>query len=265
MTVRLGADPLPQRQRIVLGCVGLLGTAALAELMLRTGVVSAVGLALPSVVAAQAGQLLVDDTFQQAVSFTLREWALGLGLAALVGTILGGLMGASRTIAVMFELPVEMLRPLPSIAIGPVLVLLFGSGMLPNSLTVAVACVWPILFNAMYGVQSVDKTAVQTAKTLRLSPWTIATKVKLPAALPFVFTGLRVSASIGLIVAVSVELLIGAGNGIGGFILVNSTSGANLDVVYAATLTGGILGVAISLVLGGAERLAFPWKAGLAQ
>jgi NitT/TauT family transport system permease protein len=265
VTVQLGADPLPQRQRILLGCVGLLGTAALGELLLRTGVVSAVGLALPSVVMAEAARLLGDSAFLDAVSFTLREWALGVGLAAVVGTVLGGLMGASRTVAVMFELPVEILRPLPSIAIGPVLVLLFGSGMLPNSLTVAVATVWPILFNAMYGVQSVDKTAVQTAKTLRMSRWTIATKVRLPAALPFVFTGLRVSASIGLIVAVSVELLIGAGNGIGGFILVNSTSGANLDVVYAATLIGGILGVVISLVLAGVERLAFPWKAGLAQ
>lgn len=265
MTVQLGAGPLPQRQRIQFGCAGLLGTAALGELLLRTGVVSAAGLALPSVVVSKAAQLVADDTFLDAVSFTLREWALGLSVAAVVGTVLGGLMGVSRTVAVMFELPVEMLRPLPSIAIGPVLVLLIGSGMLPNSLTVAVACVWPILFNAMYGVQSVDKTAVQTAKTLRLSAWTIATRVKLPAALPFVFTGLRVSASIGLIVAVSVDLLIGAGNGIGGFVLINSTSGANLDIVYAATLIGGILGVAISLVLGGVERLVFPWKAGLAQ
>lgn len=265
MTVKLGADPLNTRDRVLLGCLGLVGTAFLGEVLLRTGVVSAVGLALPSVVLAEAGGLLADDGFLEAVGFTVRELALGLGLATVVGTLLGGLMGASRTAAVMFELPVESLRPLPSIAVGPVLVLLLGSGMLPNAITVSVASLWPILFNAMYGVQAVDKTAVQTAKTLRLSSWTIATRVKLPAALPFVFTGVRVSASIGLIVAVSVELLIGSGAGIGGFILLASTSGSNLDVVYAATLIGGILGVLISLVLGGLERLAFPWKAGLAQ
>lgn len=249
----------------MLGALGMVGTAAVAEVLLRAGIVSTAGLSLPSVVLEEAARLVTDSAFLTGVSFTLREWGLGLAMAAVVGTVLGGLMGASRTLALMFELPVEMLRPLPSIAIGPVLVLILGSGMLPNSITVAVACVWPILFNAMYGVQAVDRTAVQTARTLRLSPWTIATQVKLPAALPFVFTGLRVSASIGLIVAVSVELLIGSGSGIGGFILLASTSGSNLDLVYAATLIGGLLGVAISFALGGIERLAFPWKAGLAQ
>ena len=265
MTVKLGADPLPARQRFLLGCLGLLGTAALGELFIRSGIVSTAGLALPSVVLDETFGLLQDSVFLEAIGFTLREWALGLGIAAFVGTVLGGLMGASRVMAKMFELPVEALRPLPSIAVGPVLVLILGAGMLPNALTVAVAAVWPILFNAMYGVQAVDKVAIQTAKTLRLSPVTIVSRIKLPAALPFVFTGLRVSASIGLIVAVSVELLIGSGQGIGGFILLASTTGSNLDVVYAATLIGGVLGVLISLVLGGIDRLVFPWKAGLSQ
>jgi NitT/TauT family transport system permease protein len=91
------------------------------------------------------------------------------------------------------------------------------------------------------------------------------TQVRLPAALPFMFTGIRVAASIGLIVAVSAELLFGAGNGIGGYILLASTSASNLDAVYAATLIAGVLGVLVSGAFAVLDKVAFGWKKGLAQ
>jgi NitT/TauT family transport system permease protein len=190
---------------------------------------------------------------------------LGLAIATVVGVVLGGLMGAFPVAFTMFELPVEILRPLPSIAIGPILVLLLGSGLLPLALTVALACLWPILFNTMYGVRATDPVAIQTARTLHLSSLAISARIRVPNALPFVFTGVRVAASIGLIVAVSAELLFGSGAGIGGYILVQSTSAANLDLVYAATLVAGILGVLVSGGLALVDRYAFPWKGGLSQ
>jgi NitT/TauT family transport system permease protein len=190
---------------------------------------------------------------------------LGLLFATVVGIVLGGLMGAFPTAFTLLELPVEILRPLPSIAVGPLLVLLIGSGLLPLALTVAIACTWPILFNAMYGVRATDPVAVQTARTLHLSPLAISARIRVPNALPFEFTGIRVAASIGLIVAVSAELLLGNGGGIGGYILVQSTSAANLDVVYGATLVAGVLGVLVSAALALVDRLAFKWKDGLAQ
>ena len=137
--------------------------------------------------------------------------------------------------------------------------------MLPLALTVAVACVWPILFNTIYGVQSLDKVALEVAKTMNVSRTRIVTSIRLPSALPFVFTGVRVAASIGLIVAVSAELLIGNGRGIGGYILLKSTTATNLDQVYAATLVAGVLGVIVSGIFALVDRLAFGWKQGLSQ
>jgi len=263
--MKLIHEPLSRRSEVILGIVGVLGTALVLELCIRTHLISGSGLPLPSAVADQARGLLGDNEFWTQITFTLREWMLGLVIASVLGVVLGGLMGAVPLVFQMFILPVELLRPLPSIAIGPLLVLIIGAGMLPLSLTVAVACTWPILFNSMYAAKAVDPIAIQTARTLHVSRWGILAQIRLPAALPFMFTGIRVSASIGLIVAVSAELLFGNGSGIGGFILLASTSSSNLDAVYAATLIAGVLGVLVSGVFAAIDKLAFGWKAGLAQ
>ncbi|OYN94145.1 ABC transporter permease [Enemella evansiae] len=256
--------PYNRNRQIVLGVVGVLGTTAVTELLLRT-VISKPGLPIPSQVLGGTGLLMSDAEFWSAVGFTIAEWMLGLLLAAVAGVLLGAAMGASRMVLIAFELPVECFRVLPSIALGPILVLLLGSGMLPLSITVALACVWPILLNTMYGVRSTDSTAVQTARSFGISELGILRRVTLPSALPFAFTGVRIAASIGLIVAVSAELLIGSGTGIGGYILQNSANAANLDLVYAATLVAGLLGVAVSLLMAALDNGVFGWKKGLAQ
>lgn len=263
--MQLIREPLSRRNEVILGIVGVLGSALVLEVCIRTDIIAGVGLPLPTAVAEQAWGLLGDGHFWDQILFTLKEWMLGLLIATVAGVVLGGLMGAVPTVFQMFLLPVEILRPLPSIAIGPLLVLIIGAGMLPLSLTVAIACMWPILFNAMYAVRAVEPVAIQTARTLHISPVSIMAQVRFPAALPFIFTGIRVAASIGLIVAVSAELLFGAGKGIGGYILLASTSASNLDAVYAATLIAGVLGVLVSGAFAVLDKVAFGWKEGLAQ
>ncbi|MGW4094507.1 ABC transporter permease [Nocardia sp. NPDC004750] len=190
-------------------------------------------------VLAETGVLFGDHAFWQEVGFTLREWMLGQLIASVAGMVLGGLMGAFTKVFLAFERPVEVFRVLPSVALGPVLVLLLGSGMLLLSITVALACMWPILLNTLYGVRATAATAVQTARTCGLSGIAILRRIKIPSPLPF--TGIRIAASIGLIVAVSAELLIGNGQGIGGYILLSSANAINLDTAYAATLVAGVL------------------------
>lgn len=263
--MKFNQEPLSRSQQIGYGVAGLIGTMVFAELVLRSGLTSKPGLPMPSSVISGVGELASDAVFWEAVAFTLQEWLLGLSVATVVGVLLGGLMGAFTKVFVAFELPVEVFRVLPSVAIGPILVLILGAGMLPLALTVALASVWPILLNTMYGVRGTDATAVQTARSLGLGSLGLLARVKVPYSLPFAFTGIRVAASIGLIVAVSAELLIGNGQGIGGYILVNSANATNLDLVYAATVVAGILGVAISGILTMLDHNLFGWKKGLAQ
>lgn len=257
--------PLRRSTQAVLGVVGVVATTAIVELLVRTGVIDVAGFPRPTSVLRAAGSLLDDGGFWGQLGYTLREWMLALLMASVAGTVVGGLMGAFTRIFEAFELPVEIFRVLPSVALGPVLVLLLGVGMFPLSLTVALSSVWPILLNTMYGVRATDPTAVQTARSFGLSAFAVFVRIKLPSALPFAFTGVRVAASIGLIVAVSSELLIGQGQGIGGYILLRSAQAADLDTVYAATLVAGVLGVLVNLVLAAVDSRVFAWKKGLAQ
>ncbi|MGC5164678.1 ABC transporter permease [Rhodococcus sp. 105337] len=263
--MKLLNEPLDRSKQFTYGVIGTVGLCVLAELVLRSGVTDKAGLPIPSNVLSGVGALFGDTNFWIAVSFTLQEWLLGVVMATVVGVLLGSMMGAFGTVFRAFEFPVEVFRVLPSVAVGPILVLLFGAGMFPLSVTVALACVWPVLLNTLYGVRGADATAVQTARTLGLTQLGILFRIKIPSALPFAFTGIRVAASIGLIVAVSAELLIGNGEGIGGFILVNSANATNLDIVYAATLVAGVLGVLVSGALALVDNRLFAWKKGLAQ
>lgn len=258
-------DPLSTPGAVGLGVVGVVGSGLVAELILRSSLITTEGLPIPSQVIGGAIDLLPDSAFWSEVLFTLGEWGLGMLLACIAGVVLGGLMGAFPAWHTAFEWPVEAFRVLPSVALAPILVLLAGRGMMSLSIAVALACVWPILLNTMYGVRGVDPTSVNTARTFGLTSMQILARIKIPAALPFAFTGTRISASIGLLVAVSVELLVGDGSGIGGFILTQSANAVNLDAVYAATVIAGIIGVIVNLVLAQADSLLFAWKKGLEQ
>ncbi|TVU64001.1 ABC transporter permease [Paenarthrobacter nitroguajacolicus] len=263
--MRLLRDPLSQNKTIVLGVAGTLGVLAMWELLIRSGAVSKPGLPVPTRVMAQAAELLGNTVFLNQVFTTIGEWLLGLGVAAIAGILVGGLMGAFPAVFVAFEYPVEAFRTLPSIAVGPILVLLLGAGVAPIAITVALSSIWPILLNTLYGVRGTDPTAVATARTLGVRPLGLLMQIRLVSALPFAFTGVRVAASIGLIVTVSAELLIGSGQGIGGYILLASTNAGNLDGVYAATIIAGVLGVLINAAFALLDRTAFNWKKGLAQ
>lgn len=263
--MKLMREPLSGRRQALLGVVGTLGTMLVVELLVRSGLLDVPGVPVPSGVLAGVVDLLPEADFWSEVLFTLGEWMLGLLVATVVGVVVGGLMGAFSSAFLAFEWPVEAFRVLPSIAVGPILVLIIGAGMLPLSLTVALSCVWPILLNTMYGVRSTDTTAVATARSFGSNDLAVLRQIKVPSALPFAFTGVRIAASIGLIVAVSAELLIGSGSGIGGYILANTANATNLDVVYAATLVAGVLGVLVNVALARVDEVLLGWKKGLAQ
>jgi NitT/TauT family transport system permease protein len=125
---------------------------------------------------------------------------------------------------------------------------------------VAYATAWPILFNTVYGVHDVDPIAVQTARCFGLKQRAIHWRISLPSAAPLVFTGIRISASIGVIVVIAAELLASADSGIGSYILFVSTQGGHMDSVLAGAAIAGILGVLINSFFDLIDRRAFAWR-----
>jgi nitrate/nitrite transport system permease protein len=162
---------------------------------------------------------------QGILRFTWHSLALvakGYALALLIGTPLGFLLGASKLFAKTFDPIFQILRPVSPLAWLPLGLVLF-SGFKQNTsemaalFTIAVCAMWPTVLNTAVGVRAVPQDYLNVAKVLRLSPLKTLFKVLLPAALPYMFTGFRLSLGIAWLVIVAAEMLTGR-PGVGGFL-----------------------------------------------
>lgn len=208
---------------------------------------------------ATTASLLLDPAFLAHVAATLAAWGIGLALAAFVAIPLGALLGSSRRGHLATIAAVELMRPIPSVALIPPAILLLGRGLDMKVALVAYASAWPILVNTITGVRAVDPVARDTARAYGLGRVATLWRVSLPSAAPFAFTGLRISAAIALIVAVSAELIAGGGLGIGTWMLGVSQAGVPRELVYAGIVVSGLLGLAINGVLVVVDRRWFAW------
>jgi NitT/TauT family transport system permease protein len=188
-----------------------------------------------------------------------------IGLVA--GTILGVLaaMAASRfrplsEVSVPFA---AVLNALPIIALAPILNNMFEStSSVPRRIVVAIIVFFPIFINTLRGLREVNATHVELMQSYAASGWTFARKVRLPGALPFVFTGLRQASSLAVIAAVVAEYFGGLQNGLGSRI----TSAAAFTAyprAWAFVVGACLLGLAFYLSTLLLERLAMPWKSRL--
>jgi NitT/TauT family transport system permease protein len=260
-----GASRGPRRAarvptRLWRGALGILGFFAIAEAVTRAQLVDSTYLPPASTILGRVAELLTTGSFLGEVGATLLAWAIGLGLAIAIAVPLGILLGSSGLAYRMSSVVVELMRPIPAVALIPLAILVWGQGLQMKVVLVAYATVWPILYNTIYGVHDVDPVASETARSFGAGRGSILRRVTLPSAAPFVFTGIRVAASIGLIVVVGAELLAGAANGIGTFILIQGSNGNRADLVLAGATVAGILGVLIDLSLRAVERRLFAWR-----
>ena len=151
----------------------------------------------------------------------------------------------------------EFLRPIPSVALIPLAVLLFGARLESTLLLVVWATFWPVLIQVLYGIADVDKVANDTAKSFGLGVTARIRYVVWPTALPYLVTGIRLSAAVGLILAVTAELIIGS-PGLGREIA-SAQAGDAATEMCALVLATGLLGVFTNSGLRLAERKALAW------
>ena len=230
------------------------------ELVTRLELVPPIYLPRASTVVRRMVELLQDPKFLSHVVATLHAWAVGLALATLISVPVGILIGTSELAYKMTSPLIEFMRPIPSVALIPLGILLWGQGFSMKVILVAYAATWPILFNTLYGVHDVDPIAVQTARCFGLKQTAILRRISLPSSAPFIFTGIRISAAIGLIVVIGAELLASADSGIGSYILFVSSNGGQMDSVLAGAAIAGIIGALINSALGLIDRRLFGWR-----
>jgi nitrate/nitrite transport system permease protein len=149
--------------------------------------------------------------------YSLTLVAQGYAVAILVGTPLGFLLGLSRLFAKGFDPLIQVLRPVSPLAWLPLGLVLFEKSRPAALFTIAICAMWPTVLNTAMGVRAIPQDYLNVARVLQLSPWKRLVHILIPAALPYMFTGFRLSLGLAWLVIVAVEMLTGT-PGIGGFL-----------------------------------------------
>ncbi|GAB2915256.1 ABC transporter permease [Streptomyces heilongjiangensis] len=189
--------------------------------------------------------------------FSLRNIALGLAVATVLGVGAGLVIGEVKLLRQATAPLLDFARATPTVAFVPVIILTLGIGSGPKVFLVALGSLWPILLNTISGVQNINPAVHETAHSYRI-PWRLRlVKVVLPGALPQIFAGLRIALSIAVVLMVVSEIY-GSPVGLGNFIL---ESGSNFAVAetWAGTILIGMLGYALSVLLLAAEYALLGW------
>lgn len=241
----------------LLGLAGPAGLVAVVELAPRAGLVDERYLPPFSTMVAALAEQAVTAEFWRALLETLRGWAIGLAIAMVAGVVLGIVIGGLPLVRAALNSTIEFLRPIPSVALIPLAVLLFGTDMRSTLLLVVYAAFWQVLVQVLYGVQDVDPVARETARSYRFRAFTQVRTVIWPTALPYVLTGFRLGAAVALILEITGELIIGS-PGLGKQIAVAQSSGA-VAAMYALVIVVGLIGVVVNVIARATERRALRW------
>ncbi|KUN23488.1 ABC transporter permease [Streptomyces antibioticus] len=242
---------------LALGAAGLAVFLALGEVVPRLGLVEEAYFPPTSRIADALADELSDGTFWTALGDTLTGWGLGLLIASTAGIVAGVVISVVPYLRDATASTIEFLRPIPSVALIPLAVLLYGTELRSVLLLVVYASFWQVLIQVLYGVQDLDPVAEETARSYGLGTWARIRHVLWPTALPYVMTGVRLAAAVALILAVTAELVIGA-PGLGQRIAVAQNSQA-VPEMYALVVVTGLLGLLINVGARTVERRALAW------
>jgi ABC-type nitrate/sulfonate/bicarbonate transport system permease component len=244
--------------RLLVGLVSVVGALTLWQLV--TGGLNLLNpLSFPStvkIVEAFAAQLGSANLWF-AIGDTLQSWALGLAICIAIALPLGLLLGTNDWLFRSSRLVIEFLKPMPSIAILPLALLLFGPTLRMKLLLICIGTIWPLLLQVIYGSQDVDAVVMDTARAFKLTTWERLRFIRLPSAAPFLATGLRLAATDALILSIVAEL-VGGGKGLG-LSLSLAEYAAALPQMYAIIIVMGLLGLGMNGTLSRVERRVLWW------
>ena len=237
-----------------LACLGIWEVVSLAN----TSVIPRANVPAPTDIVRALVNQGQTHTFWVALGHTAEGCGAGLGLAAAAAVPIGLLIGSSATLYGLVRGLIELLRPIPSVAILPLAVLVLGIGFRLVLVLVAVGAFWPLLIQTIYGVQDVDPEARDMGRAYGLGRAGIFVRVTLPGSAPYVMTGLRISAIVALNVVIAAEFVVGSTGGFGSEmnLLANADQ---IPALYGYIVASGILGLLINVALRRAERRILHW------
>lgn len=202
---------------------------------------------------------LVNGSMLSDIGHTLYRVIVGFTIATVIGVPLGLLMGYSSKIYNALEFTVEFFRGIPTTALFPLFLLIFGIGDQAKFAVTAWGAGLVILINSMYGVHLGKELRVRVAKTMKIKGLQLFSKVIFPEALPQIFSGFRIAISLSLVLVVVTEMFIGTNAGLGKRIIDAQLVYQTADM-YAAILMTGVIGFLLNKIIMLTENRVVHWK-----
>jgi ABC-type nitrate/sulfonate/bicarbonate transport system permease component len=231
--------------------------ALLWEALSRAGVLSEDGFSRPSRFLVAGAKALADGALLQQTAETFGAAALALCIAAAAGILGGTLIGLSRPLERATTLTIDLLRPIPSVALIPLSLLVFGFSRNMSAAVAAFACVWPILITSAAAVRGIDPRLLEVGRMLGFSSTRRLWKFALPAAVPGIMVGVRVAAGIAIVVTVTTEIVSNP-RGLG-YAMTSAAQSLQADLAWATLLWIGLVGWTLNAAMLRLEQRWLRW------
>ncbi len=238
--------------------VAIVALALIWEIVPRLGLVDATFLPPLSEVLVAWWDLARSGELWEHTQASLTRSLVGFALAIVVSIPLGLLIGWYKPVANLLTPLLEVFRNTAALAILPVFVLILGLGETSKIAIILYACAWPILLNTVSGVRTVDPLLIKSARSLGLGPVSLFQKVVLPAAVPTIFTGIRLAGAYSILILIAAEM-VGAKAGLGYLINYAQYNFAVPDM-YAGIITISGIGLIVNQLLILTERRFSTWR-----
>ncbi|HDZ90568.1 MAG: ABC transporter permease [Deltaproteobacteria bacterium] len=247
-----------RREHRLLSLIFILALFGVWELIVRLGLVSPLFLPAPSAILITGYKMALSGEIFRHIGASLWRIFWGFSCAAVIGTLVGILLGFFSVAESIGNPIIASTYPIPKIAILPLLILWLGIGEYSKIAVIGLGVFFPMVINVYTGVRNADPVLIKAAVSLGSSRRRIILKVILPSALPMIFAGLKLGIGIALLLVVAAEM-IAADAGIGFMILTSADLMQTTKLMFGISILS-MLGLIFSWLIDRLERLCIPWK-----
>jgi NitT/TauT family transport system permease protein len=240
----------------LMGLVAPVGLFVLWELFADIHVIDTRFFPAPSSIAGTFGTLIKNGQLLANTTISLERLFFGFLLGAIPALIIGLTMGLYRPVRALVEPLILGTYPIPKSAILPLILLIFGLGEPSKVVMVAIGVFYPVVINTVSGVLQIPKIYLDVGHNFGANRWNMFTTIALPGALPFIMTGVKLGAGLGLIL-IAIAEMIGAQSGLG-YMIWNAWQILSVNTMYVGLIMIALVGFALTAILNEVERVLIP-------
>ena len=201
------------------------------------------------------------DTLLENAVASLARVVTGIGFSFVVAVPLGILIGRYRILDMLTDWSIQIFRSVPPISLIPMAILLLGIGDKPAVSLIFLSGLWPLLINTIFGVRGIERTLMKVARAARAGEFLVMRDIILPAALPSIFTGLRLAVGAGWLTVVTAEM-IAVKSGLG-YMILNGQLTFRSDLIIAGIIVIGAIGLLADQLVRAVRSRVCRWQEGL--